>query len=375
VATKITTVRQRAPRAASDPIARRLHNQRLTAAPFHSPVDVVKWFGAVQAQEYAVARWALGLRCAGVDDAAVARAFDAGAILRTHVMRPTWHFVTPADIRWMLALTAPRISAAMASYNRTLELTPRVFTRSHDIIARALEGGRFLTRADLAAALERRGLQAAGHRLGRLMLQAEIDQVICSGPRREKQFTYALLADRVPRAKALSREASLAELTRRYFSSHGPATVRDYGWWSGLTMKDARLGIELCKPALVREDAGDLTYWSSPDTSEPVSAAQATYLLPIYDEYLIAYKNRELVIGPTGATDAIAAFAGGFPHHVIVGGRLVGSWSRTVAGESLTITIRPYRPLSRAEMSQVRRAAERFGAFQGMPVVTQFRST
>ena len=357
-------------RAGRDLIARRLHNQRLIASTFHDPAQVVAWHGAVQAQEYAVARWALGLRCNGTVDAGVERAFDEGRILRTHVMRPTWHFVAPADIRWLQELTAPRVEAAMASYNRKLELTPKLFARSHRIVARALEGGRFLTRAELAAALSRRGIVASGQRLGHLMMQAELDRVICSGPRRGKQFTYALLDERAPRARTVDREAALAELTRRYFSSHGPATARDYSWWSGLTMKDVRLGLELCKSALVRETIGELTYWSSPavPASDP---GEATYLLPIYDEYLIAYKDRELVTGPHAA-DAGAAFAAGFPHHLIVGGRLRGSWARTVGRNGLSVTIAPFRRLTAGETRQVRRAVERFGVFNGASIQPTF---
>jgi hypothetical protein len=353
-------------------IARRLHNQRLTASPFDDPVQVVAWHGAVQAQEYAVARWALGLRCRGITDAAVERAFDEGRILRTHVMRPTWHFVAPADIHWLQALTAPRVEAAMASYNRQLELTPKLLARSHTIVSRALEGGRFLTRAELAAALARRGIVASGQRLGHLMMQAELDRVICSGPRRGKQFTYALLDERAPRARAMSRDASLAELTRRYFTSHGPATVRDYSWWSGLTMKDARLGIELCKPALVRETIADLTYWSAPD-APGTDPGDATYLLPIYDEYLIAYKDRELVAGPHAAA-AGAAFAAGFPHHLIVGGRLAGSWARSAGRKGFAVTIAPFRRLSAGEIRQVKKAGERFGAFNAASTETSFAS-
>ena len=196
--------------------------------------------------------------------------------------------------------------------------------------------------------------------------------MICSGPRRGKQFTYALLADRAPRAQSLTRDESLAELARRYFSSHGPATVKDYAWWSGLTIKEARLGVALCQPALVREVVGDLTYWSSPAASAPPKAREATYLLPIYDEYLIAYKDRAVVAGRYGP-DAAAAFSAGFPHHLIVDGRLAGSWAREAGQEALTITVAPYRPLSRHEIRQVMRAADRCGAFQGLPVVTQVR--
>jgi hypothetical protein len=346
----------------------------LTRPDRQKPAQVVAWLGAMQAQDFPAAKWAVGLRSPGCNSHDIEEAFNDGAILRTHVLRPTWHFVTPADIRWMLALTAPRVGAAMASYNRKLELTPRVFSRSHTLVARALEGGRFLTRAELGAALARRGIEAQGQRLAHLMMQAELDQVICSGPRRGKQFTYALLAERAPRAKALTREESLAELTRRYFASHGPATVKDFSWWSGLTTKEARLGVELCQPGLVREVTGELTYWSSPGDSEAPAPARAAHVLPIYDEFLIAYKDRGHVAGEGGARDALTAAAAGFPHLLIIGGRLTGSWKRTPGRDALIVTVAPYRSLSGAEIRQVKLAADRFGTFQGVPVVTTFTS-
>ncbi len=353
-------------------ISRRLHNQRLTGSTFHDPVQAVAWHGAVQAQEYAVAKWALGLRCNGATDAGVESAVRDGRILRTHAMRPTWHFVTPADIRWLLTLTAPRIKAAMAWHERQLGLTARIFARSQAIVARALEGQRFLSRTELGSILAQRGIEAQGQRLGQLMMQAELDQVICSGPRRGKQFTYALLDERAPRADVLSREASLAKLTRRYFSSHGPATVRDYAWWSGLTMREARLGVELCGPALIHEVIEELSYFSAPG-AVPSRPAEATYLLPIYDEYLIAYKDRELITGRLGALPAHAAVSAGFPHSLIVDGRLAGRWGLTARGKSVVVSIVPHRRLSSGETRQVKLAAGRFGGFHGTSTVAEVR--
>ena len=359
-------------RAAAGVIARRLHNQRLAASSFRDPAEVVAWLGAVQSQEYAVAKWAIGLRAVGLTDARVEQAFADGRILRTHVLRPTWHFVAPADIRWMLALTAPRICAQMATPNRTLDLTPRLFARSHAIVARALEGGTFLTRAELAAALARRGIEAHGQRLGHLMMQAELDQVICSGPRRGKLFTYALLAERAPRAALPSREQSVAELVRRFFSSHGPATLRDFSWWSGLTMADGRAGLEQCGRDFVREEIDGLTYWSPAAAADRPRPPRAAHLLPIYDEYLNAYRDRALVIGERTASAAGLSAAAGTPHYLIVDGRLAGSWKRVDRDGAIAVTVSPSRSLSAAEVRHVRRAAARFGEFQQRPIETSF---
>jgi len=213
-----------------DLVRRRLTNHRLERSEFRKPADVVQWLGAVQAQDYAGAKWALGLRAKGLTDADVDRAFDEGTILRTHILRPTWHFVTPADIRWMLALTFRRVHAANAHTYREFELNASVFRRSRKAIERELRGGKDRTRAELASVLRRAGIAAKGIRLAALMIDAELEGVIVSGPRRGTQFTYALVEERAPRGRTVDREEALAELTTRYFSSHGPATLRDYAW-------------------------------------------------------------------------------------------------------------------------------------------------
>src|SRR5579859_6568453 len=199
----------------------RLLNQHIAGAPFEKPVDAVQWLVAVQAQDYAAAKWAVGLRlqCATDDD--IEQAFASGAILRTHLMRPTWHFVTPADIRWMLMLTAPRVLATIAYYDRTLELDGATLLRSNHALVKALEGGKQLTRTELAPALQQAGIACNNlQRLGHIIMHAELDGIICSGARRGKQFTYALLDERVPQSRTLDREEALAEFARRYFTGH-----------------------------------------------------------------------------------------------------------------------------------------------------------
>src|SRR5215831_20269008 len=180
----------------TDIASRRLQTQRLTGQPFDAAVDAVAWLGAVQSQDYAGAKWALGQRTRDVTDADLDRLVDAGAILRTHVMRPTWHFVLPDDMRWLLDLTAPRVKAILAHYDRQLEVDGDLLRRGHAVIETALRDGTYLTRGELAAALERAGIPADGQRLGRLIMHAELDGLIVSGPRRGKQLTYALLAER-----------------------------------------------------------------------------------------------------------------------------------------------------------------------------------
>ena len=221
----------------------RLRNQQLIASTRRKPAQVVSWLCAMQAQDYPAAKWAIGLaRARHARTRDVEQAFNDGLILRTHVLRPTWHFVAPEDIRWLLALSAPRIHATNAYYYRQAGLDAKTFAKSCAMIHRALEGGKTLTRAELAMHLKRAKVPADGLKLAYLMMHAELEGVICSGPRRGKQFTYALLDERAPATKPKTRDEALAELAKRYFASHGPATVRDFAWWSGLTTKDAQTG-------------------------------------------------------------------------------------------------------------------------------------
>jgi hypothetical protein len=209
---------------------RRLHNQHITRREIETPQALVEWLGAVQAQNFAGAKWALGLRLYGATDNDIEQTFNDGAILRTHVMRPTWHFVSAADIRWLLDLTAPRVRQAMAHYNRVLELDEAVFARTNAVLAETLQGGKQLTRDELADALRQAGIATEnGQRVGNIVMRAELDGVICSGARRGKQFTYALLAERAPQATVLARDEALTELTVRYFSSHGLVVRFDSG--------------------------------------------------------------------------------------------------------------------------------------------------
>jgi hypothetical protein len=347
----------------NDLLLRRLHNQKLARTPFRSPGEVVAWLGAVQAQDYGGARWALGQRAKGLTDADVEQAFDEGLILRTHVLRPTWHFVTPPDIRWMLALTAPRVHALMAHHDRRLELDRATFARSRRALERALRDRQWKTRTELGAVLGRAGVAASGQRLGHLMMNAELGGVVCSGPRRGKQFTYALLEERAPRAPARPRDEALAELARRYFQSHGPATLNDFAWWSGLTRRDARAGVEAVRPALRHETLGKRTYFLEPSQGRWTSVDGLAHLLPNYDEYLIAYKDRGPQVLPHAGT-AASRSDGAYAHHLILGGRLAGAWRRAERSRDVLVEVLPYARLTRDEERALRAAVERYGRFR-----------
>ena len=343
----------------------RLLNQGITRPKTRKPEEVVAWLGAVQAQEYPFAKWALGLRMpAGTTDTQIERAIDEGQILRTHVMRPTWHFVTPADVYWMLDLTASHVHRTLATYNRRQGLTEDVTTRSTKVFERALKDGQCPTRVELGAQLERAGIMAKGVRLALLTIYAELEGVICSGPRRAGELTYALLAERAPRPRRLSRDEALAELTLRYFRSHGPATIRDFVWWSGLLTADAKRGLEINRAR--HELVDGRTYW----TIGPPPGAKRTgsvHLLPIYDEYIVAYRDRAAV--PL-ATTRIASPSGGpvtFQHALVIDGTVAGTWRTAKNKEGVAIDVIPLR-LNRAERRGITETAGRYERFLGAPV-------
>jgi hypothetical protein len=356
-------MRAAAASSVNDIVRLRLQSQYLSGAVRRSAADVVGWFGAVQAQEFFAAKWGLALRMTdGTTEAAVQRAFDSGRILRTHVMRPTWHFVTPRDIRWMLDLTAPRVHQRMRSYNLKLELDSAVLTRATGVIERALGSGP-LTRREIADHLARAGLPFKSQRLAHVVLHAELESVICSGPRRQSQFTYALLAERAPNARRLGRDEAIAELTRRYFRSHGPATVRDFVWWSGLVTADAMRGLDMVGARSTAIDG--LTYWFAAGAAAADGRQRrCVHLLPVYDEYLVAYRDRDAVPHPSTG----AAVAAAFHHPLVLNGRVAGTWRPARAGGGVRIDVVLRKPLPRAARPALAEATTRFGRFAGTAV-------
>jgi hypothetical protein len=296
----------------------------------------------------------------------VERAFDDGRILRTHVMRPTWHFVTPDTIRWLQELTGARVKRTMAGYNRQIDLDDRTLARGITVFEKALRDRQYLTRVELGERLRDAGIEATGIRLAHLAMHAELEAVICSGPRRGRQFTYALVAERAPNAARLDRDEALAELARRFLRSHGPATVRDLVWWSGLPTADARRGIEACGAS--GEPIDGLTYWTVESSGAGAPRDARSELLPIYDEYVVAYRDRVAV--PHGSS-TLASASGQlvvFQHAVIVDGHIVGTWRPTRGTREVTVAVTLLRPAKRGERKAIEEAAGRYSRFIGLPV-------
>jgi hypothetical protein len=336
-----------------DPIGRRLLNQQLAGSRFSDPVDLVRWMGAVQAQDYRGSLWAVGLRLDGGREAAVETAISAGAIVRTWPMRGTLHLVPGEDARWMLRWLTPRVIARSAGRYRELGLDGASFRRSARVAVRALEGRRALTRQELFAALRRAGVSTEGQRgihvIGHLAQQG----LICYGPRRERQSTFVLLDEWVARRREPSRDEALATLARRYFASHAPATVRDFAWWSGLLMKDAQKAVAAARSEEARTHR-------SAGRRKP-----AALLLPPWDEYIVAYKDRDAVVRPLGkrGQDRLKV-VGSAP--ILIDGRVRGSWKRTIERSSVRVTPEFWTAVTDAERRAVRRAALGYARFLGL---------
>jgi hypothetical protein len=282
-------------------------------------------------------------------------------------MRPTWHFVAPRDIRWMLALTAPRVRMGLAHMDRQLELDQNVFKTTNAVLTKALQGSKQLTRSELAPILQKGGISVEGLRLGHLLIHAELDGIICSGARKGKQFTYALLEERAPQAKTLEHEEALAELAKRYFRSHGPAILKDYVWWSGLTATEARQGMEAVRSEFEQETINDQVYWFSPSASLNGTSSTA-YLLPNYDEYTVGYKDRSAIFDESFIAKLSAFRESILTQTILVEGEIAGTWKRTLKKKEVIISLAPFTVLKKAQNQAVIESAQEYGKFLGLPV-------
>ena len=350
-----------------DVVRARLSSHRLSGSAPSRPVDVVRRFGAVQAQDYLASLWAIGLRAGAASESAVEAAAMDASIVRTWPMRGTLHFVAAEDVRWMLDLLAPRVIARGAGRHRQLELDADVFTRSERLIVKALEGGAQLTRPAIYRILGHAGIDARGSRGLHILAYLSQKGVLCFGRRQGKQPSFALLEEWVPPATRLSTEEALAELARRYFTSHGPAGVHDFTWWSGLKVSDARKGIALASGTLEERVVDGRRLWSCGVSRQQGTLTPAAHLLPFYDEYTVAYRDRSDIVD---AEHARKVGAGGILNPtILIDGRVVGTWRRDLRGDRVHVAPEPFGRMTRRQEGAVEAAAARYAAFLGRELV------
>jgi len=340
----------------------RLLNQQIGKTAFTKPGEIVSWMGAMQAQEFAMAKWAIGLRLPGSTEKDIEDAFNKGDILRTHLLRPTWHFVAPADIRWLLMLTAPRVHALNDYYYRKAELDSKTLTRSNDILSKSLQGGKYLTRVELQSALGKAKIKADGQRLAYIMMQAELDGIICSGPRRGNQFTYALLEERVPIMKKIDRKEALGKLMNRFFTSRGPASLNDFAYWSSLTLKEIREGTEMLDKNFTREKINGHEYFFLPLSLPKDKNIQRSFLMPDYDEYGMSYKDRSAIINKKVLRLEEISNTG-YSHAILINGIIDGKWM--ISKEKKEVIIQTYHTgkINKRKEKAIKNAIARYSSF------------
>lgn len=350
----------------------RIHNQEIANQRFSNPQKLVAHMGAMQAQDYLMAKWAIGLRIQHGTDKMILDAYNSGQIIRTHLMRPTWHFVSSDDIYWMLELTAPQIKSQSKSRNKQLELDELVVSRSNALLENHLVNGVNLTREELTQLYENANIRTNDNRLSHLLMIAELDGLICNGEMKGNKLSYALLEERVPVKKRLSRDESLAELANRYFTSHAPVTMRDFIWWSGLPVADARKAIEMIKSDFISETFDGETYWFKNNSPENF-LNQSVYLLPAFDELLIAYRNRTATIDDSLNKKAISD-NGIFRPIIVVNGQVVGIWKRETKKTNLVIEANLFRDVNTKIKAEIEEQAKKQAYFLEKEVEVVFKN-
>ena len=306
----------------------RLYNQRLVGHTFNEPQQVVSWLGAMQSQNYDMAKWGIGLRTTGGTDKQVEAAINAGKIVRTHILRPTWHFVAAEDIHWMLELSAPRVKVAFNSYGKTLGFDDRLHSETNDLLVKILQKTPHQTRQEIGQSLQAAGVRIRdNHELTYVMVRAELDGIVCNGMVCNNKQTYALLHEWVPREKDLSKEESLRKLAGKFFSSHGPATLQDFLWWSGLLTSDAKKAIELIRHEFICEEINGKSYWMKNDIQTPPAQKDSALLLPAFDEFVVSYKDRSEILQEKNYREVITR-TGVFSPTITWNGQIIGLWKR-----------------------------------------------
>lgn len=346
----------------------RLLNQQLTKSQFSKPEDLVKYLGAIQSQDFFGAKWALGLRLPGSTDAEIEKAFDDGKILRTHALRPTWHFVSPKDIRWIVELNAPQVKRIMSYYNPKLELNDEMFKKTNEIIEKTFAGKEYLIRDELRDALAKHGITGTGQRIGHIVGYAELDGIICSGPKRGKQFTYALLEKMAPKTKHISRDEALSKLAKIFFETRGPATIKDFSKWSGLSMVDSKKGMDFVKSKLENATIGGREYYFS-SLPSPIPNSPTALLLPNYDEYISSYADYSVISEPEHRKNLDLKGNALFWNHIIIDGMVVGSWRRVFKPKVVEVQLSPFRNLTKEENSAIEKELEKYGKFLNLKVI------
>jgi hypothetical protein len=349
--------------------SRRMRNLLISGLKMETPAEVVRRLGALQAQDYAQAVWAIGLRTVGANLADVERAIADRRIVLTWALRGTLHAVPAEDARWMVRLSAPRVLARDKRMQRQLEIDGRLIAQCGLLIEGALKERKRMTRAELMELLEQAGISTKRQRGYHILWVLAQTGLICPGPLESKQQTFVLLDDWVPDARELSGEEALRELAVRYFTGHGPATLHDFGWWSGLTITEAKKAVAAADGVLFSGKIGGTEYWSGGEQGTDGAEAEVPEiaLLAGYDEYLLGYRDRSAVLKPEHAPKIVPGGNGVYAPMLVVGGKIAGIWRRSIGKQGVELAVHPFEDSGVTE-ERVAGAARRYGEFLGLPL-------
>jgi hypothetical protein len=339
----------------------RLQSQQLITPKFEKPKDLVAWMGAIQGQEYNMSKWAVGIRLANPSLQAVDDAIRKGEILRTHLLRPTWHLVTPEDIRWMIMLSGKRIKPSLALIEKELGLGAKQFLGGIQSIEKMVERQN-LTRQEIITELEKTGITNATQSINAFTIYAEAEGIICSGVEKEGKHTYTLLEERVAPVKELNKDEALAKLAVMYFQSHSPATLNDFMWWSGLSITESRHAIELIKDRLIVDSKESNDFYIHQSYSDIKETEDVLHFIPPYDEYLISYKVRTDVLDLAHHPKAFTKYGIFYPV-IMHNGKVVGNWKKSTKKGETVIETSFFDKNYKIDKKLIKQAEERYKKF------------
>jgi hypothetical protein len=345
----------------------RLRAQRVIGQQLSSPEETVRWMGALQAQDYGQALWAIGVRTKGATRASIEKSIADVKILRTWPMRGTIHFVPPEDAKWMVQLTAERMIRADGYRQQQLGLNQHIIEKCRQLFIEAMKGGKRVSRPALMEIMEKAGVRTEGQRGYHILWSIAQTGTTCLGPLEGKQQTFMLLDECVPKHTRLTRDEALAELAKRYFTSHGPATVADFAGWTNMTLADAKLGLEHAKRHLSPETIDGQEYWQGRDSKSSPDSTEVL-LLPGFDEFMLGYKNRNAILATDDATKVVPGKNGIFLPIMVLNGQIIGTWRRVIKPKKVDITLHPFTRLTKVVEGQALQAAQEYSTFLGLPI-------
>jgi len=341
----------------------RVVNQQLHESAFKTPHDLVSWMGAVQAQDFNMGKWAVGVRLLGITDKEVEEAANRGEIIRTHILRPTWHFVAREDIHWMLRLSAPRLKIALRFADKHFGITDDFIIKANSCLIDILDKEPDITRQEVGHRLKDKGIKVEDFRLNHIMFRAELEGIVCNGIVRGKKQTYDLLERKAPKKNdCFDKDEALQKLARKYFSSHGPATIQDFTWWSGLTAGEAKRAVEIIKPELTFQTLNEQVYIYDGSLELKYPEKDVIHLLPAFDELFVSYKDRKEILDFEHQKKVIVS-NGVFKPTVFLNGRIIGIWNRVVKSKGIVSEISCFSKPTKKVQALIEKASKEFDAF------------